>query len=339
MSIWLWIGFLAFVGLMMAIDLGLFHRESHVISTREAFAWTGVWVTLSLCFTVAVYFIYERHLFGMGTANGQPGTNGIQAATIYITGYIVEMSLSLDNVFVIALIFQYFQIPRKFQHRVLFWGILGAQVLRGALILAGSVLIRQFEWLIYVFGAILIVTAIRMMMAGDEKVEPEHNFLVRIARRFYPVSTTLDGERFFTLVNGKKAMTPLFLVLLMVESTDLLFALDSIPAIFGFTTDPFIIFTSNIFAILGLRSLYFALAAMIESFHYLKSSLVFLLAFVGVKMLVSHVFHIPTSISLAIIAGILAVGVIASLIRSARERRREAMAQVFADESRQSPGD
>lgn len=324
MQIWLWVGFIAFVLCMLALDLGVFHKESRVVSSREAFAWTGVWISLSLLFNVLVYFLYEHHLFGIG-GGGELALRGTQAALEFFTGYIIELSLSLDNVFVIAIIFQYFGIPRQYQHRVLFWGILGAQILRGVMILAGAVLVQKFVWMNYVFGAILIVTAVRMLMTGeDDGVHPERNFLVRIARRFYPVATHLDGEKFFTKVDGKSAMTPLFLVLLVVESSDVLFAIDSIPAIFAVTKEPFLVFTSNIFAILGLRSLYFALAAMIDKFRYLKASLVFLLAFVGVKLLVQHHFHIPTVLSLLIIAGILGVGIVASLVHSYNQRVRTA---------------
>lgn len=318
MSIWLWVGFLAFMFAMLALDLGVFHRESRSIGAREAFIWTAVWFSLALIFNVLVYVLYDRHLFGAGMREGGP-RSGSEAAQMFFTGYLVELSLSMDNVFVIALIFKYFRIPNQYQHRVLFWGIVGAQVLRGVLIVGGAVLIARFHWIIYVFGVFLIVTAVRMLLAGDHDPDPERNILVRLARRVFPVSMHLEGERFFTRVNGQRAMTPLFLVLLVVESTDVVFAVDSIPAIFAITQDPFIVFTSNMFAILGLRSLYFALAAMIEKFRYLKASLVFLLAFIGIKMLLSGRVEIPINASMAIILGILAVGIVASVLANIRE--------------------
>lgn len=321
MQILLWGGFLAFIALMLAIDLGIFHKESHVVTAHEAMAWTGVWIALSLLFNVVVYFMYENHWLGIGERPTEILSGG-HAALQFFTGYIVELSLSLDNVFVIAIIFRYFRIPRQYQHRVLFWGIVGAQILRGIMILAGAALIARFSITIYFFGALLLFTAARMLLAGEEEVHPEKNPLVRLARKIYPVTHELEGEKFFTEIGGKRAITPLFLVLLIVESTDVLFAVDSIPAIFAVTQDPFLVFTSNMFAILGLRSMYFALAAMIEHFRFLKPSLVFLLAFIGIKMLLTHHFPIPTAVSLIIISGILGVGVVASLIHAAWERRK-----------------
>ena len=249
--------------------------------------------------------------------------SGSEAALRYFTGYIIEKSLSLDNIFVIALIFAYFKVPAIFQHRVLFWGILGALVLRGTMILAGITLIEKFTWMIYVFGGLLLITALRMLFSDDEQIEPEKNVLIKIARKLFPISESFEGSKFFTKINGKKAITPLFLVLLVIESTDVLFAIDSIPAIFAVTTDSYIVFTSNIFAILGLRSLYFALAAMMDRFRYLKISLVFILAFVGVKMLLSHVYPIPTIISLSVIASILIIGTLASIIVSKNSKEAE----------------
>ena len=317
MVIWIWVVFIAFVLAMLALDLGVFNRKAHVVGIRESLAWTGLWVALALIFNVLIYFLYEHNLFGIGQEIGHQ-ISGRQAALDYFAGYIIEKSLSLDNIFVIALIFSYFRVPAQYQHRVLFWGILGALVMRGAMIAAGIAMIRRFEWITYVFGALLIATAIRMFFSKHENIEPEHNPLVRIARRVYPVSKTFDGKRFFTRIDGRRAITPLFLVLLVVESSDVLFAIDSIPAIFAITRDPFLVFTSNVFAILGLRSLYFALAGMLERFQYLKTSLVFILAFVGVKMILANHYHLPTSISLGVIAGLFAVGLIASLIATRR---------------------
>lgn len=312
MQVWLWLGFLAFVFAVLALDLGVFNRKSHVIRTRESMVFTGVCVLLALLFNVLVYFIYENNWLGVRDMPGA-AESGKLAAFDFLTGWIIEYSLSMDNIFVIALIFAYFRVPQVYQHRVLFWGILGALVMRGAMILAGAALISRFQWIIYVFGALLIFTAVKMLFSGDQEVEPERNPLVRIARKLYPVAPRFDGERFFTQLDGRTAITPLFLCLLVVESTDVLFAVDSIPAIFAITSDPFIVFTSNVFAILGLRSLYFTLAAMLDRFRYLKISLVFVLAYVGVKMLLSHHYPIPTPVSLAIVITTLGVGILASL--------------------------
>lgn len=314
MIIWIWIGFLAFVAVMLALDLGVFHRKAHVISTTEALAWTVFWVMVALAFNAGVYFIYEHNWLGIGHR-----LTGGQAALQFFTGYLIEKSLSLDNIFVIALIFAYFRVPLMYQHRVLFWGVLGAVVMRGIMIATGAALIARFDWIVYVFGALLIGTAVRMLVSRPDNIAPERNLPVRLVRRIYPVAPHYDGQRFFTSVNGERAVTPLFLALLMVETADVLFAIDSIPAIFAITSDPFLVFTSNVFAILGLRSLYFALAAVMERFRFLKVSLVFVLAFVGVKMMLSHHYPIPTAASLAIIAGILAVGVLASVVGAQRD--------------------
>ncbi|MFH1417413.1 MAG: TerC/Alx family metal homeostasis membrane protein [Planctomycetota bacterium] len=318
MIIWLWIGFLTFVLAMLAIDLGVFHRKSHVVKVSEAAIWTTIWVILALLFNVAVYYLYEHHVFGIGAEIGHELT-GKQAALQFFTGYVIEKSLSLDNIFVIALIFTYFAVRAEHQHRVLFWGILGALVLRGVMIAAGTALIHRFSWITYVFGALLILTAVKMLVARHDNLEPDKNPLVRLARRLYPVTASFEGQRFFTRLNGQRAITPLFLVLLVVESSDVLFAIDSIPAIFAVTHDPFLVFTSNVFAILGLRSLYFVLAGVMDKFRYLKMSLVFLLAYVGVKMLLAHHYPIPTLASLAIIGGILSVGVLASVFAGHRD--------------------
>jgi tellurite resistance protein TerC len=308
----------------LALDLGVFHRGPRKISTRAALGWTGVWVSVSLLFNVAVYFLYEHHWLDLGL--GDKPLEGWKAAVLYFTGYAVELSLSLDNIFVIAMIFSYFNVPAQYQHRVLFWGIVGALVMRGIMIVLGTALIERFEWIVYLFGALLIYTAWRMLRLQDEKIEPERNPLVRLARRCYPVTSDFVGERFFSRLDGRLAITPLFLVLLLIESTDLLFAIDSIPAVMAITTETFIVFTSNIFAILGLRSLYFALAGLMDMFRYLKVSLAFVLFFVGLKMCLSHLLHdvpglsdVLPLISLGVIVSALATGIIASITIAKRE--------------------
>lgn len=323
MTIWLWGGFILFVLVMLFLDLMVVNRKAHVISAREAIAWTCVCIVLALIFNGLVYFMYRDHWLGLGLGpEGKVLLSGAEAAQVFFGGWLVEYSLSMDNIFVIALIFQYFRVPGQYQHRVLFWGILGALVMRGVMIAAGTTLVQRFDWTLYLFGAFLIYTAIRMLMAGDETPDPERGWIVRTARRILPMTPGYEGERFFSKVDGRLAMTPLFLVLLVVETTDVVFAVDSIPAILGITTDPFIVFTSNVFAILGLRSMYFALAAIIDKFRYLKVSLVFVLAFVGVKMLIKDLYHIPTTASLITIVAMLCLGLVASAFASRRERRR-----------------
>lgn len=316
MEMAIWAGFLVLILGILALDLGVLNKKDHVIGFREALKWTTVWVSVSLAFDVAVYFLYENHIGGLGTAlHGNTPIDGTTAALLYLTGYLVEYSLSVDNIFVIALIISAFRVPRLYQHRVLFWGILGALVLRGAMIGAGTALLKSFSWMIYVFGGILILSALKMAFSkDDEEMDPTKHWLVKLAKRLYPVSEKMHGHDFFVhLPDGRKAMTPLFLVLILVEATDVLFAVDSIPAVFAVTTDPFLVFTSNVFAIMGLRSLYFALAGMLGKFHHLKHALVALMAFIGVKMLLSHQFHMPPAVSLAVIFAILAAGVGASL--------------------------
>jgi tellurite resistance protein TerC len=313
-----WGSFLAFVLGLLALDLGVFHRETRVIRLGEALAWSGFYLSLALGFAVLVYFLYERNWLGVGVVVGHP-LEGHTAALQFVTGYLLEQSLSLDNVFVIALIFAYFRVPLAYQHRVLFWGILGALVMRGTMIGIGAALIARFDWVIYVFGGVLLVTAARMLLVGHEDPEPEKNWLIRSARRVYPITPEFHGDRFFVSVEARRIATPLLLVLLMVESSDVLFAVDSIPAIFAVTQDPFLVFTSNIFAILGLRNLYFVIAPLLNQFRYLKQSLVFILAFVGVKMILSHSQPIPTPVSLAVIVGILGVGVLASALAAGRD--------------------
>ena len=265
-----------------------------------------------MVFNVCVYFLYEENLGGWASLE-MHHLSGHEAAIQFFTGYVLEKSLSVDNIFVIAMIFAYFGVPLKNQHRLLFWGILGAVVLRGIMIALGAALIARFDWIIYVFGGLLLVSAAKMMITQMENIDPEKNLVVRIVRRLYPVTHEIDSGRFFVRLNGQWAATPLFLALILIETSDILFAVDSIPAVFAVTRDPFLVFTSNIFAILGLRSMYFVLAGFMHQFRYLKTSLVFVLAYVGVKMMVSHHYPIPNLVSLAFIAGILAVGILASL--------------------------
>jgi tellurite resistance protein TerC len=298
-----WIGFLALVAALLAVDLGVFHRDAHEVSRREALAWSGVWIGLALAFNAGVFWFMGR-----------------DAGIEWFTGYLVEKSLAVDNVFVFLLIFSAFAVPAKYQHRVLFWGIVGAIVMRAALIAFAGVLLGSFHWIIYVFGAFLIVTGIRFLQGGHEAPSLESNRLVRLARRFYPVTDGYEGQKFFVMRDGVRYMTPLFLVLLLVESTDLVFAVDSIPAIFAVTDDPFIVFTSNIFAILGLRALYFVLAGYLSELRYLKPGLAAVLVFVGTKMLLVDIYKMPALVSLAIIVAILAMAFGASAVVRRRER-------------------
>jgi tellurite resistance protein TerC len=309
------------VGLML-LDLGLFHRDSHTITITEALYRTVGWVMLALVFNGLLYFLYspEHNWLGFRNAYDTP-LDGKTAALQFLQCYVVEQSLSMDNMLVFAMIFGYFRVPLGEQHRVLFWGVVGALLLRGVMIIAGGALITRFDWIMYVFGILLIATATKMLVMRDEDIHPDRNIAVRIARRLYPCSSDYHGGRFFAICDGKRMMTPLFLSLLLVCTCDVMFAIDSIPACFGFTQDTLIVFTSNIFAIMGLRSLYFVLAGMIEKFRYLKTSLIFLLAFVGVKMLLHHHYHIPDGVSLALIGGILAVGVLASIFAPAHESK------------------
>lgn len=321
MMIIFWIGFLALVVIFLALDLGVFHKDDTQPTIGNSVAWTLVWIAASLLFSLFIYGAYSNHWLGMGLgASGEVLKTGPQAVVEYLTGYVVEKSLSIDNIFVIAMVFSFFQIPGKYQHRVLFWGIIGAVVLRAAMILVGTTLITKFSWLMYVFGAFLVFTALKMLFSKDDDMDLESQRLVKWARKFFPLDTRLHDHAFFRrLEDGTLAMTPLFLALVVVENTDVLFALDSIPAIFAITTDPFLVFTSNIFAILGLRSLYFALQAMLDKFKLLKYSLVAILAYVGVKMLIMEVYHIPALVSLAVIIGAMTLGVLASYVQNRRE--------------------
>ena len=296
-NIWFYVAFNAFVLLMLALDLGVFHRKAHVVRPREAGIWVAVWVTLALMFAAGLYRFEGRDV-----------------ALTFIAGYLIEESLSVDNIFVIVLIFAYFRIPSKYQHRVLFWGILGALVMRGTFIGLGALLIERFHWILYIFGAFLVVTGVRMAMQGDTDFSPEENIVMRLAKRWLPFTSRYHEQRFFVLEQGRRVATPLFLVLLLVEFTDLIFAVDSIPAIFAVTTDPFLVYTSNVFAILGLRSMYFLLAGVIEKFHLLRYGLAIILAFVGVKMLIADITPVPIGVSLLVILAVLVASIVLSLL-------------------------
>ena len=295
---WAWTGFLAFVAVMLALDLGVFNRHAHAVKLKEALAWCAVWFGLAMAFNLLVSF-----------------KMGEQAALEFFTGYIVEMCLSVDNVFVFIVIFQYFRVEPRYQHRVLFWGILGAVVMRALFIFAGISLINAFHWIIYVFGAFLVYTGIKLALPKKEDgFSPEKNPAVRLARRFLPVTDHFEGGQFFTRVAGRRHATPLFIVLIVVETTDVMFALDSIPAVIAITRNEFIVFTSNIFAILGLRSLYFAVSGIMQLFRYLNIGLALILVFVGLKMLASHYISIPIQLSLGIIGTVLAASIVASVL-------------------------
>jgi tellurite resistance protein TerC len=361
--LWMYAGFIVLVLILLALDLGVFRRTAHVVSVREALAWSAFWIGLGLGFAGFIYVGYERHWLGLGLTPdlmtlapqtvdgvGLVYNDGASATVKYITGYLVEKSLAVDNIFVIAMLFGFFAVPAIYQHRVLFWGIVGALVMRGVMIAVGAQLIQRFTWIIYLFGAFLIVTGIKMLLLKTSETDPNRNLVVRLTRRLFPVTERFHGQHFFVRAGsvasqaaatpgaaveidrvvdgappGALLATPLFLALVMVEFTDLIFAVDSIPAIFAITGDPFLVFTSNVFAILGLRSLYFALAGMIEEFRYLKVSLAVVLMVVGVKMM-THVWlkdvigqHFNLYL-LALVVLILAAGVVASLVASRRER-------------------
>ena len=306
-SIWFWVGFNVFVLGMLALDLGVFHRKAHEVSLKEATAWSVVWVSVAMLFNLGIW-LYA----------------GPQVGLEFLTGYLVEKSLAVDNIFVIAIIFSYFAIPPKYQHRVLFWGIIGALVMRGLFIAAGSYMLKEWHWVIYVFGGLLVLTGIKMFVQKDEEFDPEANPVMRLARRFLPLTSRLDGQKFWTIENGKRVATPLFLALLMVEFADLVFAIDSIPAIFAITDDPFIVYTSNVMAILGLRSMYFLLAGIVHRFVYLKPALALVLVFVGFKMLLIDVFKIPTPVSLGVIATLIGGAVFLSLRKTRGDAARAA---------------
>ena len=296
-DIYVWAGFIAFVILLLAIDLGVFHRKSHEVKIKEALIWSAIWISLAFIFTYGVYFFM-----------------GKEKAFEFLTGYLIEKSLSVDNLFVFIMLFTFFNVEPKYQHKVLFWGILGALIMRAIFIFAGVALISKFHWIIYIFGAFLVFTGIKMLFHKDEEIAPDKNPLVRLFKKFFPVSEQMHGGKFFVKIDSKTVATPLFVVLLVVEFTDLIFAVDSIPAILAISNDTFIIFTSNVFAILGLRALYFALAGITKYFHYLKYGLSAILVFVGVKMVIVGFYKIPIVYSLLTILGILLISVLASVI-------------------------
>jgi tellurite resistance protein TerC len=309
--IWAWGVFLLVVIAMLMVDLGVFHRKAHVLSMREATIWSIVWVVVALVFN-AIVWVWLGH----------------QKALEFFTGYLVEKALSADNIFVFAVLFNYFAVPPEYRHRVLFWGVLGAIVFRLTFILAGTALLKKFHWVVYIFGIIVIVSGIKLLMRKDEEIDPERNPVLRLARRFLPITPNYHGQKFFVRLNGKFMATPLALVLLVVESTDIVFAIDSIPAIFAITRDPFIVFTSNVCAILGLRALYFLLEGMIRLFRYLDEGLAVILVFIGIKMLVSEFYKIPTWVALGFVAAVLAITITLSLIAERREQVRAGKLEV-----------
>ncbi len=297
-NLWFWIAFSVFILFMLALDLGVFHRKAHVVTVKEALGWTGIWIALASAFGVWIW-----------------NSRGSSAGLEFFTGYLIELSLSADNVFVFSLLFTYFAVPRHHQHKVLFWGVLSALVLRFIMIWCGAALVERFLWILYVFGAFLIITGIKMIVQRETSADPGSNPVVKFFRRFIPLSDGYDGDKFTTVVNGRRVATQLLLVLLCVEVSDVIFAVDSIPAIFAITRDPFIVFTSNVFAIMGLRSLYFVLAGAVEKFHLLRPGLGVILSFVGVKMLLGHTeWKISTPLALGVVVGVLVLSIVASLI-------------------------
>src|ERR1017187_167292 len=309
---WHWAGFILCVLVFLALDLGAFHRRARVVKFREAAAWSALWVALAMAFALSMVF-----------------WRGHEDAEAFTTGYLIELSLSLDNILVIALIFAWFRVPPEFQHRLLFWGVLGALVMRGAMIAVGVALIHQFDWVLYVFGAFLVIAGAKMFFSKQEMMRPEKNLVLRLVRKFFHVAQNFDGQKFFTRLDGRLALTPLAVVLLLVETTDLIFAVDSVPAVFSVTRKAFIVFTSNVFAILGLRSMYFLLVGALGYFRYLKIGLSVVLAFIGVKMLLDphdqppqwFQIEIPTSISLLVVAAILAISIALSVTAARKEKK------------------
>lgn len=300
----LWVGFNVFVLAMLALDLLVFHRKPHEVSVREALTWSGVWIALALAFNAGIYFFQGR-----------------QPALEFLTGYLIEKSLSVDNIFVFLMVFAYFRVPQKYQHEVLFWGILGALVFRAIFIAGGITLIKNFHWIIYLFGSFLIFTGIKMWTDKEKEIHPEKSAVLKLFQRFMPVTQGYEGGKFFIRKEGRLFATPLFVVLLVIETTDIIFAVDSIPAILAVTQDPFIVYTSNVFAILGLRALYFALAGIIRLFHYLHYGLSAILVFVGIKMLITDLYKVPVGISLTIVSALLLASVAASLIWPAKKEK------------------
>ena len=310
-DIWFWVGFNAFVLVMLALDLGVFHRKAHAVKIKEALLLSAFWISLALIFNVVVYF-----------------WKGPDKALEFLTGYLIEESLSVDNLFVFLMIFSYFNVPARYQHTVLFWGILGAIIMRAIFIFAGVALINKFHWIIYIFGIFLIFTGIRLALQKEREIHPEKNPVLRLFRLFMPVTKDYVEGKFFVKEAGKYFATPLFIVLLVVETTDVMFALDSIPAILAITSDPFIVYTSNVFAILGLRAIYFALAGIMQLFRYLSYGLALILVFVGVKMLISGFVHIPVEIALGVVVGVLLISVLASIIKKPKAEDKQVQADV-----------
>ncbi len=300
----MWVGFFVFVLALLAMDLGVFHKKAHEVTVKEAAGWSVVWISLAALFNVGVYFLFGR-----------------DRALEFATGFVIEKALAVDNIFVFVILFSYFAVPAVLQHRVLFWGILGALVMRAGFILAGGAFLQRYHFAIYVFGAILVITGVKLLVQKEEEADVSKSFFVRMLRRIFPVTDGYRGERFVVKEKGKWLVTPLMLALLTVELSDVVFAVDSIPAIFAVTRDPFIVFTSNIFAILGLRSLYFLLAGVVKKFHYLKTGLAFILVFVGAKMSLTEFYKVPVVASLAVIAAILAASIVASVIKVSRDER------------------
>jgi tellurite resistance protein TerC len=301
----LWIGFLVFITGMLILDLKVLQKKEHEIQIREALLWTLFWIVLSLLFNVGIYFYM-----------------GVDYALEFLTGYLIEKALSVDNIFVFIIIFTYFSVPPRYQHKILFWGILGAVIMRGVFIFAGVAIIQRLHWVIYILGAFLVYIGIKMAFAKEKKIHPEKNPILRTFNKLYPVDYDYKGNKFFTKKAGRLVATPLFVVLIVIETTDIMFAVDSIPAILSITLHPFIVFTSNIFAILGLRALYFAVSGIMKLFKFLNYGLSIILVFVGVKMLISDYYKIPVSIALSVVGGILAVSIILSLVVTRREKKR-----------------
>lgn len=319
-TFWLWGGFILFILAMLALDLGVFHRKTQAVSIKEAAIWSAIWITLAMLFNAGIYLI-----------------SGPEAALQFFAGYLIEKSLSVDNIFVFALLFSAFAVPIALQHRVLFWGVLGALVMRGALIAVGAVLLENFHWIIYLFGALLIVAGMRMAFRKETGVHPERNPFLRFVRRVLPITDGYEGDRFIVKRAGRVLFTPLLLTLLVVELTDLIFALDSIPAIFAVTQNPWLVYTSNVFAVLGLRSLYFVFAHAMHTFTYLKVGLAVVLTFVGVKMVLADVYPLSTPLSLAVIVAILGAAIIASVVRTRREaaKSKEKQGKMGSEQSKE----
>src|ERR687888_2768177 len=305
-QVWMWVAFNVFVLMMLAVDLGVLHRRAHEVTLKEALVWSGIWIALALLFAIGVYAWY-----------------GPQPALEFLTGYLIEKSLSVDNIFVFVLIFSYFKVPARYQHEVLFWGILGALVMRAVFIFAGIALLQRLHWILYVFGALLILTGIKMATEKDKEIHPDKNPVLKLFRRLVPVTEDYHADRFFVKQDGQYTATPLFIVLLVVETTDVIFAVDSIPAILSITVDPFLVYTSNVFAILGLRALYFALAGVVRLFHYIHYGLSAILVFVGAKMLLADIYKIPIGMALGVVAGILLISVLAPIAQPRQGERAE----------------